>query len=58
MVPVGIITAVVEGYFHGTVPEIDLNQAQQQEAIAASAIPFFERMDCASRSRFTVRLRT
>jgi multidrug efflux system outer membrane protein len=75
MVRVGIITAVVDGYFqlldfdqrleisrrtwetrkesldiieqrfiHGVVPEIDLNQAQQQEAIAASAIPFFERM--------------
>jgi len=75
MVQVGIITAVVDGYFqlldfdqrleiarrtwetrkqslaiieqrfiHGVVPEIDLNQAQQQEAIAASAIPFFERM--------------
>jgi multidrug efflux system outer membrane protein len=75
MVQVGIITAVVEGYFllldfdqrleisrdtwetrkeslkiieqrflHGVVPEIDLNQAQQQEAIAASAIPYFERM--------------
>jgi len=75
MVQVGIITAVVDGYFqlldfdqrleisrrtwetrkeslaiieqrfvHGVVPEIDLNQAQQQEAIAASAIPVFERM--------------
>ncbi|MFO7669898.1 MAG: efflux transporter outer membrane subunit [Bacteroidales bacterium] len=28
----------------GVVPEIDLNQAQQQEAIAASAIPYYERM--------------
>lgn len=28
----------------GVVPEIDLNQAQQQEAIAATAIPFYERM--------------
>ncbi len=28
----------------GIVPEIDLNQAQQQEAIAAAAIPFYERM--------------
>ena len=27
----------------GTVPEIDLNQAQQQEAIAATAIPVYER---------------
>jgi multidrug efflux system outer membrane protein len=75
MVQIGIITAVVDGYFqlldfdqrleisrrtwetrmeslsiieqrfiHGTVPEIDLNQAQQQEAIAAAAIPYFERM--------------
>jgi multidrug efflux system outer membrane protein len=30
-------------FFHGTVPEIDLNQAQQQEAIAAAAIPVYER---------------
>ena len=75
MVQLGIISAVVEGYFqlldfdqrleisrrtwdtrkeslliieqrfhHGVVPEIDLNQAQQQEAVAATAIPFFERM--------------
>ncbi len=28
---------------NGTVPEIDLNQAQQQEAIAAVAIPIYER---------------
>jgi multidrug efflux system outer membrane protein len=28
----------------GVVPEIDLNQAQQQEAIAATAIPYYERM--------------
>jgi len=28
----------------GIVPEIDLNQAQQQEAVAAAAIPVFERM--------------
>jgi multidrug efflux system outer membrane protein len=27
----------------GTVPELDLNQAQQQEAIAATAIPVYER---------------
>lgn len=27
----------------GTVPEIDLNLAQQQEAIAATAIPYYER---------------
>jgi multidrug efflux system outer membrane protein len=75
MVQLGIITAVVDGYFqlldfdqrleisrrtwetrkqslhiieqrfiHGVVPEIDLNQAQQQEAIAAASIPLFERM--------------
>lgn len=28
----------------GIVPEIDLNQAQQQEAVAAVAVPFYERM--------------
>ncbi len=36
---------IIEQRFeHGTVPEIDLNQAQQQEAIAATAIPYYERM--------------
>ena len=30
-------------YQKGTVPELDLNQAQQQEAIAATAIPIYER---------------
>lgn len=35
---------IIEQRFkHGTVPEIDLNQAQQQEAIAATAIPAYER---------------
>jgi multidrug efflux system outer membrane protein len=74
LVQIGIITAVVDGYFQlldydqrleisrrtwqtrmeslwiieqryekGVVPEIDLNQAQQQEAIAATAIPTYER---------------
>ena len=28
----------------GIVPEIDLNQAQQQEAVAAAAVPMYERM--------------
>jgi len=36
---------IIEQRFeHGTVPEIDLNQAQQQEAIAATAIPYYERL--------------
>ncbi len=30
-------------YLHGTVPELDLNQAEVQEAIAASAVPLYER---------------
>ncbi len=30
-------------YSHGTIPELDLNQAEIQEAIAASAIPLYER---------------
>jgi len=35
---------IIEQRFqYGTVPEIDLNQAQQQEAIAAIAIPVYER---------------
>ena len=35
---------IIEQRFEkGTVPEIDLNQAQQQEAIAATAIPYYER---------------
>ncbi len=35
---------IIEQRFEkGTVPEIDLNQAQQQEAIAATAIPTYER---------------
>lgn len=34
---------IQQRYDHGTVPEIDLNQAQQQEAIAATAIPYYER---------------
>ncbi len=36
--------AIIEKRFkYGTIPEIDLNQAQIQRAIAASAIPFYER---------------
>ncbi len=35
---------IEQRFLHGTVPEIDLNQAQQQEAIAATAIPVYERM--------------
>ncbi len=35
---------IEQRFMHGTVPEIDLNQAQQQEAIAATAIPYYERM--------------
>lgn len=34
---------VDQRFQQGTVPEIDLNQAQQQEAIAAVAIPVYER---------------
>lgn len=34
---------IEQRFLKGTVPEIDLNQAQQQEAIAAVAIPVFER---------------
>jgi len=35
---------IIEQRFEkGTVPELDLNQAQQQEAIAATAIPIYER---------------
>jgi len=35
---------IIEQRFeHGTVPEIDLNQAQQQEAVAAVAIPVYVR---------------
>jgi multidrug efflux system outer membrane protein len=33
-----------ERFDKGIVPEIDLNQAQIQEAIAAAAIPFYERL--------------
>jgi multidrug efflux system outer membrane protein len=35
---------IEQRFSHGTVPEIDLNQAQAQEAIAATAIPYYERM--------------
>ena len=35
---------IEERYNEGIVPEIDLNQAQIQEAIAAAAIPFYERL--------------
>ena len=35
---------IEQRFMHGTVPEIDLNQAQQQEAIAATAIPVYERL--------------
>ncbi|WP_158293213.1 efflux transporter outer membrane subunit [Tamlana fucoidanivorans] len=34
---------VSERYKNGIVPEIDLNQSQIQRAIAAAAVPFFER---------------
>jgi multidrug efflux system outer membrane protein len=35
--------AIMEARFqHGTIPEVDLNQAQIQEAIAAAAVPLFE----------------
>jgi multidrug efflux system outer membrane protein len=37
--------AIIEQRFaKGVVPEIDLNQAQQQEAIAASSVPYYERL--------------
>jgi multidrug efflux system outer membrane protein len=36
---------IIEQRFEkGVVPEIDLNQAQQQEAVAAVAVPLYERM--------------
>lgn len=35
---------IQERFNEGIVPEIDLNQAEIQEAIAASAVPFYERM--------------
>jgi len=36
---------IIEQRFNqGVVPEIDLNQAQQQEAVAAVAVPVYERM--------------
>jgi multidrug efflux system outer membrane protein len=38
------VEIIGQRYEYGTVPEIDLNQAQQQEAIAATAIPYYERM--------------
>jgi multidrug efflux system outer membrane protein len=35
---------IQERYNRGIIPEIDLNQAQIQEAIAAGAVPFYERL--------------
>ncbi len=36
---------IIEQRFErGIIPEIDLNQAQQQEAVAAVAVPYYERM--------------
>jgi multidrug efflux system outer membrane protein len=35
---------IQERYDKGIIPEIDLNQAQIQEAIAAGAVPFYERL--------------
>ncbi len=36
--------SIMEARFrHGTIPEVDLSQAQIQEAIAAAAVPLFER---------------
>lgn len=35
---------IEQRFINGIIPEIDLNQAQQQEAIAATAIPVYERM--------------
>ncbi|HEC44924.1 MAG TPA: efflux transporter outer membrane subunit [Bacteroides sp.] len=35
---------IQERYNKGIIPELDLNQAQIQEAIAAGAIPFYERL--------------
>lgn len=40
----GSVEIIGQRYEYGTVPEIDLNQAQQQEAIAATAIPYYERL--------------
>jgi multidrug efflux system outer membrane protein len=34
---------IAQRYEKGIIPEIDLNQAQQQEAIAAAAVPLYER---------------
>lgn len=38
----------------GVVPEIDLNQAQQQEAIAAASVPYFERMVARSENYLSI----
>jgi len=38
------LNIIQERFFHGVVPEIDLHQAQIQEAIAARAIPIYERL--------------
>lgn len=35
---------IEQRFSNGIIPEIDLNQAQQQEAVAAVAVPFYERM--------------
>jgi multidrug efflux system outer membrane protein len=35
---------IEQRYAKGIIPEIDLNQAQQQEAVAAVAVPYYQRM--------------
>ena len=45
-----------ERFNEGIVPEIDLNQAQIQEAIAAAAVPFYERLVAQTENALSVLL--
>jgi multidrug efflux system outer membrane protein len=49
---------IQERFNEGIVPEIDLNQAQIQEAIAAAAVPFYERMVAQTENALSVLIGT
>jgi multidrug efflux system outer membrane protein len=49
-----MLLIIQERYNKGIVPEIDLNQAQIQRAIAASSVPVFERMVFTSKNTLLI----
>ena len=47
---------ILDRYDHGIIPEIDLNQAQIQEAIAAGSVPVYKRLSSMDESTLSILL--